>query len=123
MNKVTDTLREMVAKSNSEINGDQARLVLDLAKVFDYDYKSFPDAIQKFRLKHLYDDISVGNECFYKNNPYWKFIVVKIYFEDSKGFFNAIDKDGNVIEGGSLDLIEKTENYYPIKRFLGGTFE
>lgn len=120
MNKVTDTLREMVAKSDSEINGDQARLVLDLAKVFNCHGKVFEKSMHDFCLKYLYD-ISVGNECFYKGNPDWKFIVVKIYFEDSKGFFNAVDKDGNVIEDGNLDLIEKTGNYYPIKIFLGGS--
>lgn len=122
MNKVTDTLREIVAKSDSEINGDQARLVLDLAKVFNYSGEEFEKSMHDFCLKYLYD-ISVGNECFYIANPDWKFIVVKIYFEDSKGFFNAVDKDGNVIEDGGLDLIEKTGNYYPIKKFLGGTFE
>lgn len=121
MNKVADTLREIVAKSDSEVNGDQARLVLDLAKVFNYSGKKFEKSMHDFCLKYLYD-ISVGNECSYKNNPDWKFIIVKIYFEDSKGFFNAVDKDGNVIEDGSLDLIEKTGNYYPIKHFLGGTF-
>lgn len=122
MNKVTETLREMVAKSDSEIDGDQARMVLDLAKVFNYHGKNFEKAMSDFCLKYLYG-ISIGNECFYKNNPDCKFIVVKIYFEDSKGFFNAVDKDGNVIEDGSLDLIEKTGNYYPIQNFLGGTFE
>lgn len=120
MNKVTDTLREMVAKSDSEINGDQARLVLDLAKVFNYSGKEFEKSMHDFCLKYLYD-ISVGDECFYKVNPNWKFIVVKIYFEDSKGFFNAVDKDGSVIEDGYLELIEKTGNYYPIKIFLGGS--
>ena len=123
MNKITDTLRTLVAKSDSEINGDQARLVLDLAKVFSYkDDEAFNEQMQEFRQKYSYG-ISVGDECFYSINPEWKFIVSRIYFDGNKFFFDGIDKNGLVISNGSLNAIEKTGNYYSIKRFLEGTFE
>lgn len=128
MNKISDILRRSAQtlasfkeKNDSIVDQEVITMSLDLAKVFDHNDESFLDAIQKFRLKYLYDDISVGSECFYSSTPEWKFIISRIYFIDGKGFFDAIAKNGMVISDGDLSLITKTGNYYPIKIFLGGS--
>lgn len=119
-NKVTNALQAVAYKE--EITGDQAAMILDLSKVFRYTDAEFEKRMQEFCINYVYDGV-VGCECFYSINPEWKFIISRIYRDGNKFFFDGIDKDGVAISGGSLNSIEKTGNYYPIKKFLGGTFE
>jgi len=59
------------------------------------------------RLVSIGRKIKIGDECHYKDQSD-NFIITRIYYEVSKGFFDAIREDGSVIYDGTLELIEKT---------------
>jgi len=85
-------------------------------------------AMEDFRTKYMPIDIEVGNECYYDLNPEDRFIVTKIYL-DKDGldrptyFFDGIYHDGRTISDGTLKLIHKTGNYYPILHYINSPFD
>ena len=59
------------------------------------------------RLVSIGRKIKIGDECHYKDQSD-NFIITRIYYEGSRGFFDAISENGSVIYDGTLELIEKT---------------
>lgn len=76
-------------------------------------------------------DISVGDECYYRlsgDGPDKRFIITKIYDGENKlgeieKFFDGIYHDGQTISDGTLRLVAKTGNYYPIMNSLLSPFD
>lgn len=94
---------------------------------------TFTDKLLKYHVNHkkMKDDISVGDECYYLlsgDEPDNRFIITKIY-EGENGlgkkekFFDAIYHDGQTISDGSLRLVTKTGNFYPIMNSLLSPFD
>lgn len=125
MNFAMSLLKEMARKEE----GASKEVLTDLYSLFDLtnlrnptDPEKFQIALKNFIVKWMADDISVGDVCIYPRFPDRPFIISRIYWDDAF-FFDAIYKDGEVLEDGTLRLVEKTGEYYPIERFLKGTFE
>lgn len=124
MNYATSLLKEMAKKEE----GTSKEVLTDLYSLFDLtnlqipvDPEKFQIALKNFIVKWM-ADISVGDVCIYPRVPDQPFIISRIYW-DKEFFFDAIYKDGRVLEDGTLRLVEKTGGYYPIEQFLKGTFE
>lgn len=94
---------------------------------------TFTDKLLKYHANHkkMKDDISVGNECYYLlsgDGPDERFIITKIYdgengLGEKEKFFDAIYHDGQTISDGSLRLVTKTGNFYPIMNSLLSPFD
>jgi len=76
-------------------------------------------------------DISVGDECYYLlsgDSPDNRFIITKIYdgengLGEKEKFFDGVYHNGRTISDGSLRLVTKTGNYYPIMNALLSPFD
>lgn len=77
--------------------------------------------------------IRPGDECYYVNGDgdsryENRFIVTRVY-EDLDGdglktrYFDAIYHDGRTISDGTLRLIDRTGNYYPIMKVIASPFD
>ena len=76
-------------------------------------------------------DISPGDECYYllsgdSNDN--RFVITRIYEEEDglkqpTKFFDTIYHDGRTISDGTLRLVAKTGNYYPIFNSLISPFD
>lgn len=73
--------------------------------------KILNDAFAAQKAAKLYE-FKPGIVCIYKesdgsNKKNW-FVLTKVWFESvNEGYFNAVNVDGDVIQDGSLELIEK----------------
>lgn len=73
---------------------------------------SLSEFVNKYKeYKNKQNEIKVGDECRYKNGEY-TFIVTEIHSRDGKDWFNALQKDGSCLLGGTLDFIEKAGRHF-----------
>lgn len=84
-------------------------------------------AMEDFRAKYMPIDIEVGDECYYDINPEDRFIVTNIRLgkdglDHPAYFFDGIYHDGRTISDGTLKLIHKTRNHYPILHYINPLF-
>lgn len=107
---------------------EEAEMFDELLRMLSLSGNELDKAMEDFRAKYMPVDIEVGNECYYPSNPNDKFIVTKIWL-DKDGldhpayFFDGIYHDGGTISEGSLKLIHKTGNYYPILQYINSPFD
>ena len=81
--------------------------------------------------KNKENQISPGDECYYTlsgDGPDKRLIITKIYdgengLGEKEKFFDGIYHDGRTISDGSLRLVTKTGNYYPIMNSLLSPFD
>lgn len=101
-----------------ELKGTNERYFETVCKIKGtnaYIKKADLDKLEKYKKNKDDEEIKVGDECRYKEEPKLHknlYVILKTWRKGEEGYFNAITKDGSVWLNGPLDSMEKTGKHY-----------